>query len=558
ICDRCGQCLHHASSLEKHQQNLTCRKAYFRLQNQGHVRCPDCRKVFEPKSWEEHCKSRRCGDTAQSKTVLPWLIKTHMESEEFIRKNLFTPSRDGPIPVYPEGRKTFQMQPRPRQATSLLELSNRKEAEETPSDQTKPVSSNRCRHVPARPGPRASGFLPITRKPKPKPVVETPKPSIGTLASKETANQKYSQPRSRPAKVESRIQAPVASKNDYPPLRTTKSLSRGNVHMLSRERSADVPQPPSVRYDDSEYQPSSKQGRAVQPAPKTWYEYATELAQQGMIHQIDIQDTQVEGSWASASLNGLRCSFTEDWPPPKRRLATLHLHMARIIGRQPQLLSRWNPNQYPMLWITIILAALVCDFGHIGRGEGPSHGILERFHSRQRQTAIRHQQKNLGSVTSLYLDGTNILGKDNGKLGSDPCLNCHVLLQAVSLLVVMIQPTNSFRARIQTRHPISPFACIGPTKTREEVFEHYWFLRDGKTGLHEFFRIAYNNSEQKTVVTLERWEVLLGISSSGYSLSAHVKEVSDYFTTDTFADSYRDHNVHSMFADWRQMENTET
>lgn len=205
--------------------------------------------------------------------------------------------------------------------------------------------------------------------------------------------------------------------------------------------------------------------------------------------------------------------------------------------------------------------------------------------------------KSSGSVTSLSLDGTNLLGKNSGKVGSGPYLDCHCPLTGYfspggkDATYKLIQGTDSKKtsyAGVSMHHPY---------KDTGEVFEYYWFLRDGETGVHNFFRIAYNNGKQKTAGNIEEMRMMFRPNSdiwthlltnekqyspmpptgtgrntpdlpmvqdatwnitAAYPDSPYSKQESDYFTKYTFADSYRDHDVHGMFADGSKTKNKET
>ncbi|KAI5295695.1 hypothetical protein KEM52_000520 [Ascosphaera acerosa] len=196
--------------------------------------------------------------------------------------------------------------------------------------------------------------------------------------------------------------------------------------------------------------------------------------------------------------------------------------------------------------------------------------------------------KKSGSVTSLSLDGTSLLGKNNGKLGSGPYLDCHCPIVGYFSPGGSAASYKLLKGQDSTKTDYAGVVLHQPHEDTGEVFEYYWFLRDGETGVHNFFRIAYSNATQKTAGTVgemrmmfrpntDMWTHLLtnkehyapmppvGAGRNTPSLpqvqdatwdiaaeypdSAYVKEESDYFTKYTFADSYRDHDVHGMFAD---------
>jgi rhamnogalacturonan endolyase len=117
-----------------------------------------------------------------------------------------------------------------------------------------------------------------------------------------------------------------------------------------------------------------------------------------------------------------------------------------------------------------------------------------------------------------------------------------------------------------------------------QVLEQYWFLREGETGLHTFSRLYYYNKTTPFLRSLGEFRTLFRPNSDLWtdlstnadhfapmpSLNASLKEVSvqdatwylgaspndryvtqesDYFTKYQFQDTWRDHDVHGMYAD---------
>ncbi|KAI5295949.1 hypothetical protein KEM55_005974 [Ascosphaera atra] len=205
--------------------------------------------------------------------------------------------------------------------------------------------------------------------------------------------------------------------------------------------------------------------------------------------------------------------------------------------------------------------------------------------------------KSAGSVTSLSLDGTNLLGKNNGKLGSGPYLDCHCPITGYftpggsDASYKLLQGTDSNKTDYAGVAMSHPYGDTG------ELFENYWFLRDGETGVHVFFRIAYSNGTVKEAGNIgemrmmfrpnsDMWTHLLTnkeqyapmpptgsgkntpdlpqVQDATWNISAaypdapYVKQESDYFTKYTFADLYRDHDVHGLYADGSKTANGDT
>lgn len=124
--------------------------------------------------------------------------------------------------------------------------------------------------------------------------------------------------------------------------------------------------------------------------------------------------------------------------------------------------------------------------------------------------------------------------------------------------------------------------------TTGQLMEQYWFLRDGETGLHMFSRLAYYNETTPFLRNLQEMRTLfrpnttlwthLSTNSEFYAPTPlpnpastgtgvattvqdatwylgdrpndpYVQQTSDYFTKYTFQDTWRDHDVHGLFAD---------
>jgi rhamnogalacturonan endolyase len=121
-----------------------------------------------------------------------------------------------------------------------------------------------------------------------------------------------------------------------------------------------------------------------------------------------------------------------------------------------------------------------------------------------------------------------------------------------------------------------------------QLFEQYFFLREGETGLHTFLRMAYHNTTTPFLRNLQELRFLFrpntplwthlttnadfyaplpvpdpasgatGIAAivqdttwdlSNRTGDPYVEQMTDYFTKYTFQDTNRDHDVHGLFAD---------
>jgi rhamnogalacturonan endolyase len=204
--------------------------------------------------------------------------------------------------------------------------------------------------------------------------------------------------------------------------------------------------------------------------------------------------------------------------------------------------------------------------------------------------------KSTGAIGELTLDGQDLLGSassetptpggatGNGQYGIGPYLDCYCI------------PSGSF-----TPGGIAPkyklFMGVDSTKVAyggvvmSEIYpptgqtlEQYWFLRDGETGLHTFSRLAYYNKTTPFLRNLQEFRTLFrpntplwtDLSTNARQFAPlpsanatskqitvqdatwylgntpsdpYVRQEADYFTKYTFQDTWRDHDVHGMFAD---------
>lgn len=127
--------------------------------------------------------------------------------------------------------------------------------------------------------------------------------------------------------------------------------------------------------------------------------------------------------------------------------------------------------------------------------------------------------------------------------------------------------------------------------TGGEILEQYWFLRETETALHAFTRVAYYNASVPYLADLQALRTLyrphgtmfthlstnedfwvpkplpdpavdstadLGVATlvqdttwdlGNRTGDPYVEQVSDYFTKYTLSDTWRDHDVHGIFAD---------
>ncbi|KAI0152972.1 polysaccharide lyase family 4 protein [Xylariaceae sp. FL1272] len=213
--------------------------------------------------------------------------------------------------------------------------------------------------------------------------------------------------------------------------------------------------------------------------------------------------------------------------------------------------------------------------------------------------------KSTGAIDYLTLDGQDLLGSQNyipntpggssgnGKSGIGPYLDCYCIPSgtytpgSVNATYTLYQDVDSLGT---SWGGIVMSELYPPTG---QLFESYWFLRDGETGLHTFSRLAYYNETTPFLRNLQElrtlfrpntplWTYLITDDTfhaplpvpdpaTGDSTNAttvqdatwyignrtndpYVEEMSDFFTKYTFQAIWRDHDVHGMFADGRYSE----
>ncbi|KAB5595921.1 Rhamnogalacturonate lyase [Ceratobasidium theobromae] len=184
-----------------------------------------------------------------------------------------------------------------------------------------------------------------------------------------------------------------------------------------------------------------------------------------------------------------------------------------------------------------------------------------------------------GIITAVTLDGTSLLGKGQGLYLDCYCTPSGFYVPgSTSPTLELLNGTDS------TGTKWGGIALRETYKPTGQVFEQLWFLRDGETGLHSFTRIAYFNETNPFLRNLQELRTLFrpttnlwthlstnekqwGPLPSTAAVAAQVvaqdatwylgntpndpyyQQVADYFTKYTFADSWRDHKAHGLYAD---------
>ncbi|KAI1380290.1 polysaccharide lyase family 4 protein [Hypoxylon crocopeplum] len=191
--------------------------------------------------------------------------------------------------------------------------------------------------------------------------------------------------------------------------------------------------------------------------------------------------------------------------------------------------------------------------------------------------------KSSGQVVELRLGKENLLSTSSGSAGKGPYLDCSCVpsgfwAPGATAKYQLIKGVDS------TGVPYGGVVMQDTYSSTNQTLEQYWFLREGETGLHMFSRVTYFN--QRTpflrglgeLRTLFRpntplWTHLSGSDGNwapipsadanrrgivvqdattylGNATSdAYVQQYSNYFTKYSFAELWRDHDVHGQYSD---------
>ncbi|KAF4630275.1 hypothetical protein G7Y89_g7867 [Cudoniella acicularis] len=204
--------------------------------------------------------------------------------------------------------------------------------------------------------------------------------------------------------------------------------------------------------------------------------------------------------------------------------------------------------------------------------------------------------KSTGAIDKLSLDGQDLLGTLNyvtptpggatgsGNSGIGPYLDCYCIPSG-SYTPGSIAPKYQLISGIDSTKTSYGGILMSETyPPTGQTLEQYWFLRDGETGLHTFSRLTYHNISTPFLRNLQEfrtlfrpntplWTHLLTNKNQYAPLPSknatshevvvqdatwylgntpndpYVQQEADYFTKYTFQDTWRDHDVHGMYAD---------
>jgi rhamnogalacturonan endolyase len=193
-------------------------------------------------------------------------------------------------------------------------------------------------------------------------------------------------------------------------------------------------------------------------------------------------------------------------------------------------------------------------------------------------------EKKSGAVITLTLDGQNLLGTKSGSTGIGPYLDCYCIPSGAWTPGATQSKYELYSGTDSTGTKYGGIKMSDTYTPTGQVLEQYWFLREGETGLHMFSRLAYYNETTPFLRNLQEFRTLFRPNSKIWTHlltnegqyaplpgaeavskevvvqdatwylgntpnDAYVQQEADYFTKYTFQDTWRDHDVHGMFAD---------
>ncbi|KAI5919859.1 rhamnogalacturonate lyase [Camillea tinctor] len=241
------------------------------------------------------------------------------------------------------------------------------------------------------------------------------------------------------------------------------------------------------------------------------------------------------------------------------------------------------------VFLFVPLAVLPCSnraYAKLIASEDSAQLIIEndRLHTRV--------DKATGKMDVLELDGQDLLGATSGSTGVF-YLDCYCT-PAGFWTPGTTSPT--FELYTGTDSTGTDYGGIRMSDTYTatgQVLEQYWFLRDNETGLHTFSRLAYYNDATPFLRNLQEFRTLFRPNSDIWTHlltneiqyaplpsddavaaevvvqdatwylgntpdDAYVQQEADYFTKYTFQDTWRNHDVHGMYADGSQVSDNST
>jgi rhamnogalacturonan endolyase len=209
-----------------------------------------------------------------------------------------------------------------------------------------------------------------------------------------------------------------------------------------------------------------------------------------------------------------------------------------------------------------------------------------------------HFNKSTAVIDDLLLDDQDFLGVQTGSIGIGPYLDCYCIPSGVYQAGTTDPAFELIQGKDSTGTPYAAILLNDTYTPTGQFFQQWWFLRGEETGLHTFSRLAYYNETTPFLRNLQEMRTLMRPNTKLWthlmtnqdfyaplpipdpaatgSLATditvqdatwylgnrtddpYVESTSDYFTKYTFQDTWRDHDVHGLFADGSESDSGDT
>lgn len=104
--------------------------------------------------------------------------------------------------------------------------------------------------------------------------------------------------------------------------------------------------------------------------------------------------------------------------------------------------------------------------------------------------------KSSGVITTVSLDGQDLMGTGRGLYLDCSCVPSGFYTPGTSSPII-----KSLSGNDSTGTAWGGFVLEDTYPATGQLFQQYWFLRDGETGLHSFSRMAYYNSTVSSYIS---------------------------------------------------------
>ena len=117
-------------------------------------------------------------------------------------------------------------------------------------------------------------------------------------------------------------------------------------------------------------------------------------------------------------------------------------------------------------------------------------------------------RRSVGQIEQLTLDGQDLLGQRSGSTGIGPYLDCYCIPSGFYTAGATTPTTEVVQGVDTTGTQYAGIILTDVYTPTGQLFQQYWFLRDGETGLHMFSRLAYYNETSPFLRNLQELRTL--------------------------------------------------